>query len=228
MPNWTTNIIKLTGSEKDITDIQKLIFSVEDGEISFDFNKVIPMPIELENTQCPEIIVTQEEYDSWEPKNEYDHRGITQEMSDSLIEKYGFNNWYYWRTENWGTKWNSEGTQIINSTSSNLEFSFQTAWSHPEVVISKLNDMFPQVKFYHEAQHEGGFGGHIAEFNPSTQSWSFIETHEITVGENEDGNIIELTYNDDTDEYVDSNGNVYEDYYYEFVPVNNLLITEMN
>ena len=226
MPNWTTNIIKLTGSEKDITDIKKLIFSNMDGEISFDLNKVIPMPIELENTQSPSRIVTQEEYDSWEPKNEYDDRGITQEMSNSLIEKYGFDNWYDWRVENWGTKWNSNGTQIINFTPNELEFSFMTAWSHPKGVLSELNDMFPQVKFYHEAQHEGGFGGHIAEFDPSTQLWSFIETHEITVGEDEDGNKVELTYNEDTEEYVDSNGNVYEDYDYDFVPVDNLLTTE--
>jgi len=176
MPNWTTNIVKLKGSEQDIQSIKDLIFSVdEDGKTFFDFNKVIPMP---------------EEY------NEGDK-------------------WYDWCVNNWGTKWNSDGTQILTDTPTELEMTFLTAWAHPVNVLSKLNDMFKQVYFYHEAQHEGGFGGHIAEFDPIENEWSYCETMEVLVGENG----LPLHEDEETGEYVDEDGNIHEDWDYMFVPV---------
>lgn len=180
MPNWTTNIVKLEGSERDIQSIKELIFSVdENGKRFFDFNNVIPMP--------PEYLETDQ--------------------------------WYDWRCENWGTKWNSDETFIFNETSTELGLSFNTAWCHPDKVLGKLNDMFPNVDFFHEAQHEGGFGGHIAEYDSTEQVWSYTETTEVMVGENEDGDEVLLSYDDDLDEYVDDDGNIYEDYEYKFIHV---------
>jgi hypothetical protein len=127
--------------------------------------------------------------------------------------------WYDWRVENWGTKWNSDETEIIKDTPTELELIFNTAWSHPNKILSKLNDMFPNVDFFHEAQHEGGFGGHIAEFNSTEQKWSLQITTEIMVGKKEDGEIVELNYDDDIDEYIDEDGNIYDELYHIFVPV---------
>jgi hypothetical protein len=92
---------------------------------------------------------------------------------------------------------------------------FLTAWAHPVNVLSKLNDMFKQVYFYHEAQHEGGFGGHIAEFDPIENEWSYCETMEVLVGENG----LPLHEDEETGEYVDEDGNIHEDWDYMFVPV---------
>ena len=127
--------------------------------------------------------------------------------------------WYDWRVENWGTKWNSDETQIIKDTPTELELYFNTAWSHPDKVLGKVNELFPNVDFFHEAQHEGGFGGHIAEYDPTEKEWTYCETQEVMVGETEDGEEVELNYDEDVDGYVDEDGNVYEDYDWRFVPV---------
>lgn len=127
--------------------------------------------------------------------------------------------WYDWRVENWGTKWNSDETQIIRDTPTELELSFNTAWSHPDKVLGKVNELFPNVDFFHEAQHEGGFGGHIAEYDSTEKEWTYCETQETMFGETEDGEEVELNYDEDVDGYVDEDGNVYEDYDWRFVPV---------
>lgn len=45
MPNWVQNEITLYGEEKDI---QKVLELVKSDQLEFDFNKIIPMPKELE------------------------------------------------------------------------------------------------------------------------------------------------------------------------------------
>ena len=123
--------------------------------------------------------------------------------------------WYDWSIENWGTKWNAKETYIETDTPTELEICFMTAWSHPGNILSKLNDMFKEVEFYHEAQHEGGFGGHIALFDPTQQKWSFQQTTETLVGEN--GKPVDE--NEDTGEFVDEDGNIHEYVEYIFEPV---------
>ena len=41
MPNWVKNIVKMPGI------VNLPLFSEEDGATDFDFNKLIPMPVEL-------------------------------------------------------------------------------------------------------------------------------------------------------------------------------------
>lgn len=127
--------------------------------------------------------------------------------------------WYDWRVENWGTKWNSDQTQIFNDTPTKLGLSFNTAWAHPVPVLNKLNQLFPNVDFFHEAQHEGGFGGEVSYYCSEEKVWTQYETQEVMVGETEDGEEVELHYDEDVDGYVDEDGNIYEDFDYKFIPV---------
>ena len=83
-----------------------------------DFNKVAPIPKELENTQSPTRIISQKEYDEQEKRivegnltdNEKNwglSRGLTQELVDEYRKRFGASDWYDWQTSNWGTKWNA-------------------------------------------------------------------------------------------------------------------------
>ena len=174
MPNWCSNEVAITGSAEDIKVLHKLL-----GD-KMDFNKIIPMPEELHGTKSPTTILSQEDYDkavaermviqAKEEKTVHDNMvlncgiGITQEMSDTLVEKYGFNNWYEWSVNNWGTKWNignDEGQGDWGDTS--VHFTFYTAWSPPEPIYNALAEKYPNLDIDWNYEEEGmGFRGNFS------------------------------------------------------------------
>lgn len=65
-------------------------------------------------------------------------------LSQDDEKKYGKENcWYHWNIENWGTKWSAYDSHNISDT----EFSFQTAWSHPQPIFVALSEYFPKLVF---------------------------------------------------------------------------------
>jgi len=139
MPNHITNILTIQGNEKQINHILTAIQNDEHGIGSIDFNKINPMPPELD------IPASSEYYDAYafylakkqgkyhdldamlEVKNNAQTRkefiDIMQEKDPEILEKgkqyaeniqkYGVPTWYEWRSDNspghWGTKWNAYG-----------------------------------------------------------------------------------------------------------------------
>ena len=121
MPNWCNNQIEISGPNKIIDQIQKIIEDSKDSKKDSQglLELMCPMPKELRGTE----------------KSSDDKKMNKQPVVD------GFNNWYDWRLANWGTKWdvsefygdhfdrkyhegNWEGTSTIY-------FGFDTAWSPP-------------------------------------------------------------------------------------------------
>jgi hypothetical protein len=133
MPNWITNILTINADEKMV---QKILSEIKSEESEFDFNKIVPQPRELDDTTAPASIVSDEDYEKSPSK------GITQTMSEDFIRKYGFNNWYDWRYENWGTKWNADEV-IINDN----EITFNTAWCNPMALLVALSRKYPNIQF---------------------------------------------------------------------------------
>ena len=151
MPNWITNRITIY-TDGDDSIIEKILSQVKSEQSDFDFNKIVLQPDELEGTKAPTNILSDEEY-SITPD-----RGITQAMSDALKEKFGFDNWYDWRYQHWGTKWNADEV-VINDN----EITFNTAWNTPEPIFIKLSEMFPMVTFEVEFSDED-FGYNVGKF----------------------------------------------------------------
>ena len=133
MPNWITNILTINADEKMV---EKILSEVKSDESEFDFNLIVPQPIELEGTTAPARIISDEEY------AEDSSKGITQAMSDELISKYGYNNWYDWRYEHWGTKWNADEVYISDN-----EITFNTAWCNPQPLLVALSEKYPDIQF---------------------------------------------------------------------------------
>lgn len=126
MPNWVKNIVTFDDSRI----LKEMLSKNKAGEPFFDFNKVVPMPKEIEDT-------IDLEYDE------------TSEEAKRLLEKYGARDWYEWGVENWGTKWNSDETEIIDDGT----VKFNTAWNTPEKVIKEISAKFKTrvcVKFADE------------------------------------------------------------------------------
>ena len=129
----------------------------------FSFRSILPMPKELEHTSSPaRIYESQEEIDEYIKSREDETdspfakqmmaQAMTREYSDYLIKTYGFNNWYDWAYENWGTKWDVSETWLEDEYDS-LRYDFDTAWCPPEPICEFLRDKFPDVSiswFYRE------------------------------------------------------------------------------
>jgi len=105
------------------------------GDSHFDLNTFIPMPEALEGTKSP-------------VDNPDSARNV------ALRKEYGYDNWYDWKINNWGTKWNTYENYIDHDTNT---ITFQTAWDLPRLVLVKMASMYPNLKFHLEVVEEGGY-----------------------------------------------------------------------
>lgn len=91
------------------------------------------------------------------------------------------NNWYHWNNRNWGTKWDAKDP-VIDKQESCIVIEFDTAWSPPEPVMSKLAQILSDVEIEYKWQEEQGFGEEqISEaghpFFVTIRSWDIPESH---------------------------------------------------
>ena len=59
-------------------------------------------------------------------------------MDEALLDG---GDWYEWRLDNWGTKWDIYETHCTRIDANTLQLNFLTAWSPPIPVYDKLTDM---------------------------------------------------------------------------------------
>ncbi len=163
MPNWSYNSLKVTGSKEEMIEFyQKSIKTNEEGNESFSFNNLIPMPEKIRNTISPSSSAVGRKWineDLASKRNDKlsdvlnednNHPDLipvennTPEKCTQLIKEFGADNWYDWNIKNYGTKWNATDTDF---TKSETEFcsNFDTAWSPPSVFIEKIIKMFPNL-----------------------------------------------------------------------------------
>lgn len=169
MPNHITNRLTIVGTEEQVKQVREAIKG-EREEQFIDFNKVAPIPKELEGTVSPMSIISQEEYDEQERKiadndlteNEKQwglSRKLTKELSEEYQAKFGADNWYTWQNANWGTKWNAYDQFEIDEQT----IEFNTAWGTPYELLVNLSAMFPEVEFVVEYADED-FGYNVGTY----------------------------------------------------------------
>ena len=110
MPNWCDNQITITGPNKIIDKIEKIV--AEEGSEGNLLQYFYPMPKGL--------------------------RDITADGSKDkeMMKKYGYSNWYDWAVENWSTKWDVNEFHSIKRIElgideSEISFGFDSAWAPP-------------------------------------------------------------------------------------------------
>lgn len=127
MPNWCSVTIHL----KDIA--KKDLFRHTDNGTCFDFNKIIPEP---------------------QTEEEYLKSGSYTAPVDAHLEIHEerpWFNWYDWRCDHWGTKWNATSGEVYD----NDTIFFMTAWSAPTPILEALSRRFPDETMVVEIEYEG-------------------------------------------------------------------------
>ena len=156
MPNWCNNTLSLTGPKEKITAIYNK--AKEDNAL---LQQLKPMPEALEGTTSPA------------PKE-----GKVQPLVD------GFDNWYDWRVQNWGTKWDVDVDDNLELSDDGTTISgwFDSAWAPPihayEYFLTENEDC--SIKSYY---YEGGmdFAGLWEDFADAE-----VTPSEFTADEMED------------------------------------------
>ena len=163
MANHVVNQLVVTSKSQE--DLMKFYNFVNCGENGFDFNSVLPMPNELEDTEVSPrvnkgiyhyLLASGKGDKVWELLHFNRATSSVKEDVDDLIEvgekyyklheKYGAFNWAMWRKNNWGCERNPYNAyaEMYDDT---LVFLFTTSNFGVPNIIKKLTEMFPNLWF---------------------------------------------------------------------------------
>jgi hypothetical protein len=118
MPNWCDNNVTIRH------DDQNKLKELHDAMLAGNFFKtVIPIPEELKNP-----LASSYGGKDGELKNNYRKK---------MLKKHGFESWYDFCIEKWGTKWDVE-INSPNLTKDKLFASFSSAWAPPIGIYKEL------------------------------------------------------------------------------------------
>lgn len=143
MPNWCYNSLCVSGNKEILADFVSKTIVPQDmsNEVDYDerhrftFNILHPLPKALEGETSPLRRLDGE-----------DDAQYKERMSEN-IRLYGAEDWYKWRIDNWGTKWDARDTWVEKLDDQNLNVRFSTAWSPPIDWFEKIIPMYPQLNF---------------------------------------------------------------------------------
>ena len=179
MPNHISTNFRITGPT---AEVKRFIKDAAGKDSVLSLDSLLPMPSELRMVSCPVKIMTQAEIDKqWADWREAKAKkqdsgpmgihsfdsdrpfglGMTQEQSDSLVAKYGTNNWYDWASINWGTKWGAydSGDWVVtegdNGNATAAVF-YNTAWGPACPFFHHVSHQFPTLTFDTQVADEGG------------------------------------------------------------------------
>ena len=161
MPNYVRTRISFNKRANEIRNFVK-------GEDSaFDFNKVIPMPEELDitsgsvGTYGMEYLLATAKHPSVRTESDKKVIEFVSKQPDfnewvelgkkylSNTTKYGCPTWHEWRNANWNTKWNAcDAVDYTDDCDGDYGYiEFETAWDFCYPVVKRLSELFPDVEF---------------------------------------------------------------------------------
>lgn len=209
MPNHVTNSIEIKGDPTRIKSLFETVKSDEYGLGSIDFNKLTPMPAELDIEEGPRTTRGLKAYQDFievytfnGKKEDFDLLNIPEKSEQAFLrvhpevdqtewelgrqafknqQKYGTATWYKWRTKNWGTKWNAYGYEGgVQFDGKTLQF--LTAWAPPTPIVAKLATMYPDLDFVHQwADEDIGYNCGEVEYHNGSPDGEFYPTGQEAV-----------------------------------------------
>ena len=141
MPNWCENTLNVSGNKTDIQKFKELtLIKQETGsELYFTMNVLYPTPPELLEQTSP-VMWRGEDTDT-EGKLEFE------KYVSELKEKYGYTDWYNWRVDKWGTKWDAAESCICDDEDELFSVEYDTAWGPNINWVQYVAKAFPALQF---------------------------------------------------------------------------------
>ena len=165
MPNHVTNQLVFDCPEEEFLRVAESVRREGSYLGSVDFNRILPMPPELDieagsrgekglqlyRSYLREVRALDDPSRSGEVLARFESRIREDPEAWELgkayhenIERFRAPHWYDWCIRNWGTKWNAYDCHEVEPGSKELRF--LTAWSAVPDLVSKISDRFPDVE----------------------------------------------------------------------------------
>ena len=150
MPNWCFNRLRVYAhdaeeSEKQLKKFIKENINEEELGDTLSFQGSAPRPKDLDITAGSRT---------------------EKEEAQAKInkEKYGYEDWYEWSINEWGTKWDACSSNVDDQDDNEISISFETAWSPPLEWMQKASAKYPLLTFenYVEEESDAFIGKPIA------------------------------------------------------------------
>lgn len=198
MPNWCNNTLFVEGDLNALMDFKKRVLKVnEHNTINFTMEDLMPTPPELLEQTSPAM---------WRgDENDEDGKKEFEKQLDELKEKYGYTDWYNWRVDNWGTKWDTAESEVDEMDGKSLIVHYNTAWGPNDGFVKFASEVYPSLKFRLSFEEPGmGFCGvtlceggelimhrdgdlewidpdtnRLVEWSSDNDRWMYIDTNEI-------------------------------------------------
>lgn len=156
MPNHVTNVLQINGTPEQVKEVRDSIRGVD----AIDFDKLIPMPPELD-IGCDGYAMFVEGLKRKGIQGIPDDakifgRSLTDEDRKNLepylanLKTFGYVTWYDWCRNKWGTKWSAYSIKVLE----NHIIKFDTAWNTPTPIYEALAARFPDIEFVVEYADE--------------------------------------------------------------------------
>lgn len=133
MPNWCNNSVEIRHTDPAMLERVRAAFNGEGLLQEF-----IPVPDDLRNTVSGFM--------------GEDKRAAHEAQQKANLEKYGYNDWYSFCVNEWGTKWDigADGNPATDIPGG-LHLGFDSAWSPPIAAYEKLVEMGFEIRaMYYE------------------------------------------------------------------------------
>lgn len=181
MPNWVFNTVNaseetikkyMTKNDKgeDEFDFNKVVYMPEDLNVESGVNDIkivayLTDKLKLETTdemkrEFDLIISNPFALGSFDEVRDRlsEHKDIDKLYDEGKVlvenyKKYGSTDWYNWRWEHWGTKWNACNTYYDEGFS----LQFDTAWSVPEQIFVEMSKQNPDDTIEVFSEEETGW-----------------------------------------------------------------------
>ncbi len=142
MPNWCSNTV--TFSHDDKRQIDRLVKAFQTNGLMQEF---YPCPKELLDTRAGSLGVSDPGYEKH------------QQQIAANKAKYGVADWYDWRVNNWGTKWDVTSKYPhqtdVSPCGRTVTLNFDSAWSPPVEFYEHMLPLGFTIEAYY---YEGGVG----------------------------------------------------------------------
>lgn len=127
MPNYCMNTLLVTGQAEDVEQFKEAVKGKNEAT-ALSLEKILPTP-------------------------NMEYKTVTFDNGSEMQVPVN-DDWYYWRIENWGTKWDVDAS-IFMETKGLVQYRFDSAWSPPVNAIIYCSTRWPTLSFTLEYDEPG-------------------------------------------------------------------------